>query len=132
VLLPFAAGQATELKSPNGELAVVVDLDENGRPGFQLFRNGEPVIRRSPLGISLDHADFRDYLEPGTSDAPKAVRVLRDRGSLGKGVAVLNLDDVLGGVKGAADAIKEGTGDIGGTVGEGAGKAGEALKGLFK
>jgi len=55
---------------------------------------------------------------------------------VGKGVAVLNLDDVLGavggGVKGAADVIKKGTGDIGGTVGESAGEAGEALKGLFK
>jgi hypothetical protein len=73
-VLPIAAGQADELRSPNGELAVVVDLDDDGRPGFRLFRQGEPVTRRSPLGISLEHTEFTRGLESESIEGPATVR----------------------------------------------------------
>lgn len=75
-LLAFVAAHAAvpaELRSPDGALEVRVDLDAEGRPGFRLFRDGDAVIRRSPLGVTLDAEAFVDDLRILSVSGPTTV-----------------------------------------------------------
>lgn len=50
------------LTSPDGALSTRLFLDETGQARFQVYRQGEALIRPSPLGIRLDSADFTKNL----------------------------------------------------------------------
>lgn len=47
-----------ELSSPNGDLNVVVSLDEVGTPHYRIDRRGRPVLLDSALGLVREDADF--------------------------------------------------------------------------
>ena len=72
-LLQAPGTRAAPLESPDGALMVEASLDAEGRPGYQLFRNGEAVIGRSPLGVSLQHTVFRDALTMVSVSEPTRV-----------------------------------------------------------
>jgi len=60
--LPSQAAWQQRWASPGGDLAASVGLDDGGRPWFQLFRDGEPVIQPSPLGLRLHNTAFEEAL----------------------------------------------------------------------
>jgi hypothetical protein len=55
---PLPAAWQGYLESPDGRLRVEIGLDEIGSPWYQLYREGEPVVQRSPLGVSLHNTRF--------------------------------------------------------------------------
>jgi hypothetical protein len=59
MLTPLGAAAEWTLTSPDTQIQAVLDLDEQGRPGFMLLREGVPVLGRSPLGVQFEHTDFR-------------------------------------------------------------------------
>lgn len=70
VAAPVSAAWQGGLASPGGALAVRIDLDDDGRLWYQLFRGADPVIRPSPLGVRLHNTDFDAGLElAGTPEA---------------------------------------------------------------
>jgi len=60
--LAAAADPVATLSSPDGGLALRHGLDADGRPWFQLLAADRPVIRPSPLGVSLRAASFVEGL----------------------------------------------------------------------
>ena len=60
--LTATADAGTQMASPDGDLGMRFGLDDQGRPWFQLFVGDDPLIRPSPLGISLHNTAFVDGL----------------------------------------------------------------------
>ena len=67
LLLPaiISCVKQTEVKSPDGKIAVKVGLSETGNCNFSVFINGEAAVENSPLGILLNKEglDFSSGLE---------------------------------------------------------------------
>ncbi len=69
-----ASAGPVEIASPDGKLAVRIDIDDDGLAGYRLFRDGAALIRRSPIGLRTAGADFRRDLaivslsDPGIVD----------------------------------------------------------------
>ena len=61
--LSATADVGGRLASPNGGLEAQFGLDDQGAPWFQLLADDVPLIRPSPLGISLHNTAFVDGLE---------------------------------------------------------------------
>ena len=56
-----AAGESTVLlRSPDGRVEAALRPDPQGRLTYELARNGEPVIERSAIGITVDGLDLGD------------------------------------------------------------------------
>lgn len=73
--LPLAAdARAVRLSSPDGDLVVEIALNDGGGLEYQLFHQGAPVIRPSPLGVLLGRTAFVDDLEIVASAGPKTIR----------------------------------------------------------
>ena len=56
--IPLSAGWQQAVDSPDGTLRAEINLDDDGRFWYQLLRVGDPIIQRSPLGISLHNTAF--------------------------------------------------------------------------
>src|SRR5512146_1324062 len=67
------APAALVVSSPDRRLAVSVDIDSSGSPGYAVTRNGRPVLRRSRLGLVREDADFSRGLKLVSVDAPARV-----------------------------------------------------------
>ena len=50
--------EAQEIKSPDGELFLKVNVDDNGQPVYSLKYKGNPLVNKSHLGLSGKEADF--------------------------------------------------------------------------
>jgi hypothetical protein len=74
LLVCWQIAGAVEISSPDARLTVELDVDDAGRPGYRLFRDGEPLIRRSPLGLCTDSADFGRALVVVSYSEPESVR----------------------------------------------------------
>jgi alpha-glucosidase len=74
LLLCWHTAGSVEIASPDARLTVDLDVDDEGRPGYRLFRDGEPLIRRSPLGLSTDSADLSRALVVVSYSEPETVR----------------------------------------------------------
>ncbi|MEJ2402404.1 MAG: glycoside hydrolase family 97 catalytic domain-containing protein [Xanthomonadales bacterium] len=74
--LSAMADSGSRLASPNDGLRLHFDLDDRGRPWFQLLAGDDPLIRPSPLGISLHNTAFVDGL---TVAATSGVDPVTDR-----------------------------------------------------
>jgi hypothetical protein len=60
--LPLHAAWEGQLNSPDGQLGTRIELDEKGQLWYQVFRQGEAVIRPSPLGIRRHDTGFEQEL----------------------------------------------------------------------
>ncbi len=56
-LLFSLAAMATDVSSPNGDLKLTVNLNENGTPIYELAYKGKPVIKTSKLGFDLKNGE---------------------------------------------------------------------------
>lgn len=56
-LLPLSAAQAETVSSPDGRIVVTVDADNEGKPFYEVTRDGAPVIARSNIGFTFTDAD---------------------------------------------------------------------------
>jgi alpha-glucosidase len=71
-VLVISALGATEVKSPDGHLAVDVRVNQAGEAVYELRRDGVPVLGESRLGLVRDDADFsRGLSELGESRTEK-------------------------------------------------------------
>jgi alpha-glucosidase len=59
---PLHAVWQGQVDSPDGKLRAEIGLDDGGRPWYQLFREGAPIIQRSPLGLSLHNTQLTEEL----------------------------------------------------------------------
>ncbi|WP_461532907.1 glycoside hydrolase family 97 protein [Sinomicrobium sp.] len=50
--------QNPELSSKDGQNTIILSLDENGSPYYEVKRNGETLVGKSPLGLVLADQDF--------------------------------------------------------------------------
>lgn len=57
VIFSFAS-RAVETTSPDGNIVLTVDLDENGTPIYSVTYKGKPVISESKLGLVGKNVDF--------------------------------------------------------------------------
>ncbi len=64
VFTPPHAAAGWTLTSPDDRLATTLDLDDEGRPGFALSRDGVPLTARSPMGVRFAHSGFTGRLTP--------------------------------------------------------------------
>ncbi|WP_374012067.1 glycoside hydrolase family 97 catalytic domain-containing protein [Pseudoxanthomonas koreensis] len=75
-LLPLSAcsqDQDYTLHSPDGRIAVALDLDGQGRLHYAVTRDGAVVLERSRLGLVLDDRDLAHGLRTLRADAPSLV-----------------------------------------------------------
>ena len=57
-LLPLAAAAHAEtVSSPDGRIVVTVDADNEGKPFYEVTRDGKPIIARSNIGFTFTDAD---------------------------------------------------------------------------
>ena len=54
---PALAETVATASSPDGVVKVVVDIDNDGRPGYAITRNCEPILNNSRLGFLLTDAE---------------------------------------------------------------------------
>ena len=62
LLLAFSTAQAQTVTSPNGKVAVILELIEGGQPCYRVMYEGVDVIERSPLGLKTNIGDFTQGL----------------------------------------------------------------------
>ena len=62
LLLAFSTAQAQTVTSPNGKVAVILELIEGGQPCYRVLYEGVDVIERSPLGLKTNIGDFTQGL----------------------------------------------------------------------
>lgn len=72
---PCAAETGWNLSSPDGRLQATVELDEHGSPQFWLERDGEALIRPSPMGLTFEHMRLDRAL---VSDSPAQTASISD------------------------------------------------------
>ena len=68
--------EADDLKSPDGKLAVVFWLNEDGAPRYKVGREGREVLRESKLGLWRADADFSEGAVPSVD--PEGLSLLID------------------------------------------------------
>ncbi len=134
----FAGEEKTEAKKSGGKSEGPKIIIEH-----LYIRGGKVNVSASALGgktltAPLPNLHLTDIgKEEGGTGPGEAIEEVIDAltKSIGKSVATLNLDSVLGivegGAKGAVGAIEEGVKGVGGVVEEGAKGLGSAVKGLF-
>ncbi|HEY4612102.1 MAG TPA: glycoside hydrolase family 97 N-terminal domain-containing protein, partial [Bacteroidota bacterium] len=61
--IAIAEAQEQRVKSPNGMLEVVVNLNNAGTPEFSILFKGNPVMKENQLGLVRDDADFSKSLQ---------------------------------------------------------------------
>lgn len=59
---PRGADETVSLLSPDGEIQVSVELNEQGEALYQIHRDGDLVLEPSKLGVELSNADLRSGL----------------------------------------------------------------------
>ena len=59
---------AADIKSPNGEISLQVDVNEKGEPYYNLSYKGKPVIVDSKLGLAAKEAKFIDKFKILSTD----------------------------------------------------------------
>jgi len=74
LLSACGAEQRYVVTSPDGALAVTLSLDGQGRPQYQVSRNGVTVVQPSQLGVVLSGRDLSRGLELASADQPSQVR----------------------------------------------------------
>ncbi|MGL6162492.1 glycoside hydrolase family 97 catalytic domain-containing protein [Microbulbifer sp.] len=73
LLSACGAKQQYSLYSPDGSLAVTLELNEAGQPQYRIERNGELVLKPSQLGVVLDGVDLSRGLALESVGEPAAV-----------------------------------------------------------
>ena len=63
--LAWSCTNVKDIKSPDGNIAVEVELNQTGACNFSVYLGNEEVIQNSPLGIRLTEEgyDFTEGLE---------------------------------------------------------------------
>ena len=61
LMLAFSTAQAQTVTSPNGKVAVILELIEGGQPCYRVLYEGE-VLERSALGLKTNIGDFTQGL----------------------------------------------------------------------
>ena len=61
-MLSFATAQAQTVTSPNGKVAVILELIEGGQPCYRVLYEGQDVVERSALGLKTNIGDFTQGL----------------------------------------------------------------------
>ena len=61
-MLSFATAQAQTVTSPNGKVAVILELVEGGQPCYRVLYEGQDVVERSALGLKTNIGDFTQGL----------------------------------------------------------------------
>ena len=61
LMLTFSTAQAQTVTSPNGKVAVILELIEGGQPCYRVLYEGE-VLERSALGLKTNIGDFTQGL----------------------------------------------------------------------
>ena len=61
-MLAFSTAQAQTVTSPNGKVAVILELIEGGQPCYRVLYEGQDVIERSALGLKTNIGDFTQGL----------------------------------------------------------------------
>jgi uncharacterized protein involved in outer membrane biogenesis len=133
----FAGAEKTEAKKSGGGEGPKIIIEN------LYIRGGKVNVSATALGGKTLSAPLPDLhltdigKEEGGTGPGEAIEEVIDAltKGIGKSVATLNLDSVLGvvesGAKGAVGAIEEGVKGVGGVVEEGAKGLGSAVKGLF-
>ena len=63
ILSPQAQARAvTQLSSPDSQITVSIDLDNQGQLSYKIVTGSEPILDTSPLGIMLDNTGFDKQL----------------------------------------------------------------------
>ena len=62
LMLSFATAQAQTVTSPNGKVAVILELVEGGQPCYRVLYEGQDVVERSALGLKTNIGDFTQGL----------------------------------------------------------------------
>ncbi|MBR5326493.1 MAG: glycoside hydrolase family 97 protein [Prevotella sp.] len=62
LMLAFSTAQAQTVTSPNGKVAVILELIEGGQPCYRVLYEGQDVIERSALGLKTNIGDFTQGL----------------------------------------------------------------------
>ena len=62
MLLAGMTAEAQTIESPNGKVAVILELIEGGQPCYRVLYEGVDVIERSPLGLKTNIGDFTQGL----------------------------------------------------------------------
>ena len=75
-VVPAQAADVATITSPGGTLTVTVSLNDEGRPGYRVSRNGAPVINDSRLGFLLTDAP---KLERGFALVEQSTRAVDTR-----------------------------------------------------
>ncbi len=75
LLIPFMclAEKTYQVKSPNGNLVVILWLDSNGKPFYKINFTNKPIIESSKLGIQMNDIDFTRGLTIEKIDGPQLV-----------------------------------------------------------
>ena len=61
-MLAFSTAQAQTVTSPNGKVAVILELIEGGQPCYRVLYEGQDVVERSALGLKTNIGDFTQGL----------------------------------------------------------------------
>lgn len=61
-MLSFATAQAQTVTSPNGKVAVILELVEGGQPCYRVLYEGQDVVERSAMGLKTNIGDFTQGL----------------------------------------------------------------------
>ena len=62
LMLAFSTAQAQTVTSPNGKVAVILELIEGGQPCYRVLYEGQDVVERSALGLKTNIGDFTQGL----------------------------------------------------------------------
>lgn len=62
LMLSFATAQAQTVTSPNGKVAVILELVEGGQPCYRVLYEGQDVVERSAMGLKTNIGDFTQGL----------------------------------------------------------------------
>ncbi|WP_308367959.1 MULTISPECIES: glycoside hydrolase family 97 catalytic domain-containing protein [unclassified Microbulbifer] len=73
LLSACGAEQQYSLHSPDGSLAVTLELNEAGRPLYRIERNDGVVLKPSQLGVVLDGVDLSSGLMMESAGAPTVI-----------------------------------------------------------
>jgi len=78
-VIPSAACQ-TEVTSPNGKVRATILTDKAGRLMYQLKRDNNTIIEKSPLGVTVDGIDLGNGVTVGTADEKTINQTYATRG----------------------------------------------------
>ncbi|MDP5030546.1 MAG: glycoside hydrolase family 97 protein [Paraglaciecola sp.] len=68
------AAPLSKITSPDNNISVTIDLDDAGQLSYQLFRQQQPVMEPSALGISLHNTDFTHDLSLVSKSSLETIR----------------------------------------------------------